>query len=404
MKIAVIGLGFVGLVTSTILADHGHDIIGIDIDKKKIDRLYKNDLYVYEPGLNDLFIKNKDNIKFSDNYDSIREADIAIICVPTPTINGKIDITYVKNAVESVNEINKATIIVIKSTVVPGTASALSKLINKNIVSNPEFLREGSAIYDTINPDRIVVGGKNKDDIETVSSIWEFTKAPVIKTTNENAELIKYVANSFLAVKISFINEISNLCEKIPDTDVNVIAKGIGLDHRIGKEFLKAGIGFGGSCFPKDTRAILAYAQEKSVDLSIIRSAINVNNDRINKSIELIEKTIGNFEDKKILLLGLSFKNDTNDLRESKAVELAKALTLKGSIVYAYDPIIKEYNGINVLKNLDNNKKYDCIIITSEWEDFKDNKIYKNNNVIDLRRIVDLSFYPNIKAIGVGYD
>ena len=404
MKIAVIGRGFVGLVTSTILADHGNDIIGIDIDKNKIDRLYKNDLYIYEPGLNNLFIKNKDNIKFYDNYDSIKEADITIICVPTPTINGKIDITYVKNAVKSVNEINKTTIIAIKSTVVPGTASALSKLINKNIVSNPEFLREGSAIYDTINPDRIVVGGKNKYDIEKVSSIWEFTKAPVIKTTNENAELIKYAANSFLAVKISFINEISNLCEKIPDTDVNVIAKGIGLDHRIGKEFLKAGIGFGGSCFPKDTRAILAYAKEKSVDLSIISAAINVNNDRINKSIELIGKTIGNFKDKKILLLGLSFKNDTNDLRESKAVELANALTLKGSIVDAYDPIVKEYNGINVLKNLDDDKKYDCIIITSEWEDFKDNKIYKNNNVIDLRRIVDLSFYPNIKAIGAGYD
>ncbi|MGE9810073.1 nucleotide sugar dehydrogenase, partial [Ferroplasma acidiphilum] len=305
---------------------------------------------------------------------------------------------------ESVNEINKTTIIAIKSTVVPGTASALSKLINKNIVSNPEFLREGSAIYDTLNPDRIVVGGKNKYDIEKISSIWEFTKAPVIKTTNENAELIKYASNSFLAVKISFINEISNLCEKIPDTDVNVIAKGIGLDHRIGKEFLKAGIGFGGSCFPKDTRAILAYAKEKSVDLSIISAAINVNNDRINKSIELIGKTIGNFKDKKILLLGLSFKNDTNDLRESKAVELANALTLKGSIVDAYDPIVKEYNGINVLKNLDDDKKYDCIIITSEWEDFKDNNIYKNNNVIDLRRIVDLGFYPNVKAIGVGYD
>lgn len=404
MKIAVIGLGFVGLVTSTILADHGNDIIGIDIDENKVDKLYKNDLYVYEPGLNNLFIKNENKMKFYDNYDSIVEADIAIICVPTPTINGKIDITYVKNAVKSVNEINNTTIIVIKSTVVPGTASALSKLINKNIVSNPEFLREGAAIYDTINPDRIVVGGKDKHDIEKISSLWQFTKAPVIKTTNENAELIKYAANSFLAVKISFINEISNLCEKIPDTDVNVIAKGIGLDHRIGKEFLKAGIGFGGSCFPKDTRAILAYAKEKSVDLSIINSAINVNNNRIDKSIELIEKTIGNFKGKKILLLGLSFKNDTNDLRESKAVELANALLSKGSTVYAYDPIIKEYNGINVLKNLDDNKKYDCIIITSEWEDFKDNKIYKNNNVIDLRRIVDLSFYPNIKAIGVGYD
>jgi len=404
MKIAVIGLGFVGLVTSTILADHGNDIIGIDVDTNKIDRLYKNDLYVYEPELNNLFIKNKNKMKFYYNYDPIKEADIAMICVPTPTINGKIDITYVKNAVKSVNEINKDATIVIKSTVVPGTASLLSKLINKDIVSNPEFLREGSAIYDTVNPDRVVVGGKNKSDIEKISNMWEFTKAPVIKTTNENAELIKYASNSFLAVKISFINEIANLCEKIPDTDVNVIAKGIGLDHRIGSEFLRAGIGFGGSCFPKDTRAILAYAKEKNVDLSIIKSAINVNNDRINKSIELIEKTVGNFKDKKILLLGLSFKNDTNDLRESKAIELANLLISKGSIVYAYDPIIKEYNGINILNNLDDDKKYDCIIITSEWKDFIDNKIYKNNNVIDLRRIVDLKLYPRVKAIGVGYD
>ena len=330
--------------------------------------------------------------------------DIAFICVPTPTVKNKIDTSYVEAAVKSLSNAGSMIPIVIKSTVVPGTASILSGKVSNCILSNPEFLREGSAIYDTIHPDRVVIGGKNNENIKILSKIWEFTGAPLLKTTNENAELIKYASNSFLAVKISFINEIADLCQKIPNTDVEAVAKGMGMDHRIGKDFLRAGIGFGGSCFPKDTRAIVTFAQEKGIDLNIINQAINVNNTRIKKALELIEKTVGNLNGKKILLLGLSFKNDTNDLRESKSIELANELIQQGAIVYAYDPIITDYAGITMVKNIDD-YNYDSIIISSEWDEFKDNGIYnKNQNVIDLRRIVDLNLYPRVKAIGVHYD
>ena len=403
MKIAVVGLGFVGLVTSTVLAQY-NEIIGIDIDKNKIDKLNNNDLYIYEPGLMELFIKNRSSMNFYNNYENAKKADIAFVCVPTPTVNNKIDVSYVEEAVESLSNISNEIPIVIKSTVVPGTASIISGKVGNCILSNPEFLREGSAVYDTMHPDRIVIGGKNSENIKTLSEIWEFTKSPILKTTNENAELIKYASNSFLAVKISFINEIADLCQKIPNTDVEVVATGIGMDHRIGKDFLRAGIGFGGSCFPKDTRAIVSFAREKGIALNIINDAINVNNNRVKRSLELIEKTTGNLNGKKILLLGLSFKNDTNDLRESKSIELADELINKGAIVYAYDPVIKDYNGITMVKNIDG-YNYDCIVISSEWNEFKNNDIYnKNKNVIDLRRIIDLNLYPSVRAIGVHYD
>ncbi len=403
MRIAIVGLGFVGLVTSTVLAQY-NEIIGIDIDKNKIDKLNNNDLYIYEPGLQELFLENRDRMNFYNNYENAKNVDIAFICVPTPTVKNKIDTSYVDEAIKSLSNAGRMIPIVIKSTVVPGTASILSGKVSNCILSNPEFLREGSAIYDTIHPDRVVIGGKNNENIKILSKIWEFTGAPLLKTTNENAELIKYASNSFLAVKISFINEIADLCQKIPNTDVEAVAKGMGMDHRIGKDFLRAGIGFGGSCFPKDTKAIVTFAQEKGIDLNIINQAINVNNTRIKKALELIEKTVGNLNGKKILLLGLSFKNDTNDLRESKSIELANELIQQGAIVYAYDPIITDYAGITMVKNIDD-YNYDSIIISSEWDEFKDNGVYnKNQNVIDLRRIVDLNLYPRVKAIGVHYD
>lgn len=403
MKIAVVGLGFVGLVTSTVLSQY-NEIIGIDIDKNKINKLNNNDLYIYEPGLTELFIGNSSRMNFYNDYENAKKADIAFICVPTPTVNNKIDVSYVEEAVKSLSNVSNKIPIVIKSTVVPGTASMLSGQVSNCILSNPEFLREGSAVYDTIHPDRIVIGSKNSENIKILSEIWEFTKSPILKTTNGNAELIKYASNAFLAVKISFINEIADLCQKIPNTDVEAIAEGMGMDHRIGKDFLRAGIGFGGSCFPKDTRAIVSFAREKGIDLNIINDAINVNNNRIKKALELIEKTTGNLNGKKILLLGLSFKNDTNDLRESKSIELANELIRRGSIVYAYDPIVKDYDGITMVKNIDD-YNYDCIVISSEWNEFKNNDIYnKNKNVIDLRRIIDLNLYPGVRAIGVHYD
>ncbi|WP_298277199.1 UDP-glucose/GDP-mannose dehydrogenase family protein [Ferroplasma sp.] len=404
MRIAIIGLGFVGLVTASVLADQGNDILGIDTDSNKIKRIESNDLYIYEPGLKDLFLKNRDHMNFSNYYNGLERCDIAFICVPTPTEQGKINTSYVKESVMSLHNIKPEIVIVIKSTVVPGTAAMLSKITGNNIISNPEFLREGSALHDTINPDRIVIGGRNMNYFDLVSKIWKFTNAPIITTTNENAELIKYASNSFLAVKISFINEIANLCEKIPGTDVNTVAEAMGLDHRIGTDFLRAGLGYGGSCFPKDTRAIVSYAEEKNINLGIIKAAINTNETRIKSALELIEKIIGDLEGKKILLLGLSFKDNTNDLRESKAIELAETLINKRAIVSAYDPAVKEYKGIIMVDTIIDGD-YDCVAITAEWDEFKDIPVYKHrNNIVDLRRVVDLRTHPNIKAIGVGYD
>ncbi|MGC8618510.1 MAG: UDP-glucose dehydrogenase family protein [Thermoplasmata archaeon] len=402
MRISVIGLGFVGLVTATILADRGNSVTCLDIDERKINKLKKGDLYIYEPGLEDLFRKNRARMTFTSNYSLVKGSEIAFICVPTPTSNGRINLEYVRDSVLSLNSADRNVTIVIKSTVVPGTASSLSSLIGKDIISNPEFLREGNAIEDTVHPDRIVIGGKNDEDVERVAKIWEFTGAPILKTTNENAELIKYASNAFLATKISFINEIANLCEKIPGSDVSTVALGIGMDHRIGKDFLRSGIGFGGSCFPKDTMALVSFAEERGVDLRIVKSTIGVNSDRVKHAVEMIEEEVGNLKGKSICILGLSFKDNTNDLRESKSLELINELRARGCKIRAYDPVVKELDGVEILNRPEDCEGSDCVVIASEWKEFETNSIYgKVKNVIDLKNIVNLKVHPNVKAIGV---
>jgi len=405
MKVAILGLGFVGLVTSAVLASEKNNVIGIDIDKEKIDALNKGDSYIYEPGLKELLNQNKEWLFFSTTYSSIKNPDFVFICVPTPNLRGKINLSYVDSAIKELKTIGINENIVIKSTVVPGTARKLSKKYNVKILSNPEFLREGNAIYDTTHPDRIVIGG-DLTQSENLSKLWEFTKAPVIKTTNENAELIKYASNSFLATKISFINEMANLCEAIPGCDVNIVAQGMGLDHRIGKEFLRAGIGFGGSCFPKDTKAIVSFAKMHKVTLNIVNSAIKTNNERVDKSISFIERWVGNLEGKNIAVLGITFKDNTNDLRESKALDIVNTLIKKKANVRIYDPVIKAYGDLNLCQSLEEcAKNADAIIIASEWDMFKDLDLYdKGTLVIDLKRIVNLEKHPKVKAIGVGYE
>ena len=401
MKIAVIGMGFVGLVTATVLADKGNSVTCIDVDKKKIEKLTREELYIYEPGLKELFQRNMSAMNFTSDYSSLRGSEVAFICVPTPTVNGKIDLSYVRDSVISVNSADKDVTIAVKSTVVPGTASVLSSMIERSIVSNPEFLREGNAIEDTLHPDRIVVGGKSAVDIETICDLWEFTGAPILKLTNENAELIKYASNSFLATKISFINEIANLCENIPGADVATVAQGIGMDRRIGKDFLRAGIGFGGSCFPKDTRALVSFAEEKGVELKIVKSTMEVNEERIKHAIEMIEEEIGDLKGKNICVLGLTFKDNTNDLRESKSVELIDALKAKGAKILAYDPVIKELNGVKMVNKIEECEGADCVVIASEWKEFETNPIYERaKNVVDLKKVVNLKVHPNVRVIG----
>jgi len=402
MNIAVLGMGFVGSVTAAVLADHGNKVIGLDIDTEKIKNFNNGDPPIFEPGLRELILKNKNNLKFTTDYALLKDTEIIFICVPTPNLERQINLNYVYSAIGSIVKVNKDAVIVIKSTVVPGTGTKIEKEFNVKITSNPEFLREGDAIFDTVHPDRVVIGG-NEEHAKRVAKIWDFTNAPMLITTRENAELIKYASNAFLATKISFINDIANLCEKIPNADVEIIAKGMGLDKRIGPLFLKAGIGYGGSCFPKDTQALISFAEEVGEELKIVKAAIEVNNHRVEKMIRLIKAKMGDISIINILQLGISFKENTNDIRESPALKLYEKLKELGAKVRIYDPVNK-MNSIDYCENLkDCIENTDLIIIATEWPEFKALE-YMNLKipVIDGRRILDPSKFVNYIGVGKG--
>jgi len=400
MNIGVVGMGFVGSVTAAVLADQGNAIIALDIDSEKIARFNSGDIPIFEPGLKDLILKNKRNLKFTTDYKMLKGSEIIFVAVPTPNLNGKINLDYVYMAIDSIKSINNDAIVVIKSTVVPGTGSKIKDEFNIKIVSNPEFLREGNAIDDTVHPDRVIVGGE-EEYAEKVAGIWKFTNAPILITTRENAELIKYASNSFLATKISFINEIANLCEKIPNSDVETVAKGMGYDRRIGPLFLKAGIGYGGSCLPKDTEAFIMYAKELGEELKIIKAAKKTNEDRIDRIIDILKKKFVEIKGLKILQLGISFKENTNDLRESQALKLYRSLIKNGADVVVFDPV-NAVEGINFCGNLnDCLNGVDAIVVATEWPEFK--KI-ENMNIkiplIDGRRILNPERFKEYIGIG----
>jgi len=400
MNIGVVGMGFVGSVTAAVLADQGNSVVALDIDSEKIARFNSGNVPIFEPGLRDLILKNKKNLKFTTDYEMLKDSDVIFVSVPTPNLKGKINLEYVYMAIDSVKSVNKDAIIVIKSTVVPGTGSKIKGEFNVKIVSNPEFLREGNAIDDTVHPDRIIVGGE-EEYAEKVANIWKFTDSPILITTTENAELIKYASNSFLATKISFINEIANLCERIPNSDVEIVAKGMGYDKRIGRLFLKAGIGYGGSCFPKDTEAFITYADELGEELKIIRAAKKTNEERIDRVIGILKRKFGKIDGLRVLQLGISFKENTNDLRESQALKLYRSLVKQGADVTVFDPVTS-VEGINFCENLgDCLSDADVIVIATEWPEFK--KI-ENMNIkvplIDGRRILDPEKFE--KYIGIG--
>jgi len=345
-------------------------------------------------------LKNEKNLKFTIDYKMLKGSEIIFVAVSTPNLNGKINLDYVYKAIDSIKSVNNDAIIGIKSTVVPGTGSKIKDEFNVKIVSNPEFLREGNAIDYTIHPDRVIVGGE-EEYAEKVASIWKFTNAPILITTRENAELIKYASNSFLATKISFINEIANLCEKIPNSDVETVAKGMGYDRRIGPLFLKAGIGYGGSFFPKDTEAFLTYAEELGEELKIIKAAKKTNEDRIDRIIDILKKKFVEIKGLKILQLGVSFKENTNDLRESQALKLYRSLIENGADVVVFDPV-NAVEGINSCGNLnDCLNGVDAIVVATEWPEFK--KI-ENMNIkiplIDGRRILNPERFKEYIGIG----
>lgn len=407
MKIGVIGLGYIGSVTAAVLADQGHQVTGIDVDSNKVKIYSSGEIPIFEPGLKNLIVKNRERISFSTSYDTIRESDVIFIAVPTPTSNGSIDLSFVEQAVDSILEVNKNSIIVMKSTVIPGTARSIGKKKGIHIVSNPEFTSEGTAIQDTVKPDRIIIGGSKKQACNVVTDLWEFTGSPIVVTTNENAELIKYASNSFLATKISFINEIANLCEVIPGSDVDIVAKGMGLDKRIGKRFLRAGIGYGGSCFPKDTQAFMDFARSKGTPIKIVEAASEVNDNRISHAIDLVLKSVNSArsQDNKIAILGLSFKDNTDDVRESQSLKLIKELVKLGFQIFAYDPVVKtSISGVKQCASIEECVSLaNTVVVATEWDKFRDIvSLVKEKKVVDVRRILDPGEFPIFFAVGFG--
>ena len=427
MKICMIGTGYVGLVSGACFADLGNSVWCVDKNKEKIDLLNSNQIPFFEPGLEELVSKNfsSGRLKFTTNLKpAVRNSDIIFICVGTPTSkkNHSADLQHVfKAATELSKYINKFKIIVTKSTVPVTTGDKIEKLISKKkrkvlfeVLSNPEFLREGEAIRDFRFPDRIVVGSNNKKITKKLESLYD----PLIKkgaeffsTNRRGAELIKYASNAFLATKISYINELANLCEKT-GVSIEDVSLGIGLDKRIGSRFLRAGPAFGGSCFPKDTKAVTVTGDLFKTDLSIIKSVIKSNEKRRTLLIERVKKILLNkIKNKKIAFLGVTFKPNTDDMRQSSSLTMIPFLLKRGAKVTYYDPS-GEKKEFSKLKNIlfcnnvnDACKNVDLVIIHTEWEEFKAldfKKLYKKKKfkIYDMRNLYSVEL---MKKKGFNY-
>ena len=431
MKLCMIGTGYVGLVSGTCFSDLGNKVICADIDKNKINKLNSNKIPIYEPGLEELVKKNFDQKRLSfttDIISAIKDSDIIFICVGTPTKkkSNTADLKHVFQAVNLIAQnINKYKIIVTKSTVPVTTGDKIEKIIkSKNrkkkfdVISNPEFLREGEAIRDFVYPDRVVVGTESKKANKIMKSLY----LPIIKkesryfnTSRRGAEMIKYASNAFLATKISYINELANLCEKT-SVDIKDVSMGMGLDQRIGERFLRAGPAYGGSCFPKDTRALVDTADKFKISLSIVKNVIKSNENRKNLLLQKIHNIIGkNIKKKKITFLGVTFKPNTDDMREASSLKMIPYFSKKGALINYNDPSGKK-NILDKIKNVKFHKnissacyKTDLIIIHTEWNDFKSlnfkNLVKKKNFIVyDMRNIYspEKMFKNRIKYFGIG--
>ena len=420
MKIAIIGTGYVGLVTGVCLADFGNDIICVDNNKEKIDILNKGQLPIYEPGLKEIIERNRHykRIEFTTNIKyAISHSEVIFITVGTPEKDdGNADLKYVFEVAKDIAcYMNGYKIIVDKSTVPIGTGKKVKEIILKSlndrkvnykfdIVSNPEFLREGKALYDFTHPDRIVIGSESKKAIEIMKEVYRVLKLndiPFITTNLETAEMIKYASNAFLAMKISYVNEIANLCEKI-GADIQVVTSAMGKDGRISPKFLHCGPGYGGSCFPKDTKALAKIGRENNSPIILIESTIKANQNQKLKMVEKIVKTMENVKDKTIAVLGLAFKPETDDVREAPSMVIIEELYQRGAKIKAFDPQameearrrLKHLKGIIFCKD-----EYgaiegaDALVIITEWNQFrrldfkKIKKIMKDNYIFDLRNI-----------------
>ncbi len=416
MRIAMIGTGYVGLVSGACFADFGHQVCCIDKDSGKIDGLNAGLMPIWEPGLEALVKANAERgrLTFSTDLPSgVENAEAVFIAVGTPARrgDGHADLTFVFDAVrELAKVIRPATVVVTKSTVPVGTGDEIERILREegvsdvSVASNPEFLREGAAIADFKHPDRIVVGAEDDRAREVLREIYRplfLNRAPILFTGRRTAELTKYAANAFLAVKISFINEIADLCEAV-DADVQEVARGIGLDNRIGPKFLHAGPGYGGSCFPKDTLALLQTADKAGIDQRIVRTTVEVNDDRKASMVDRVSRAVGgDVKGKRVGILGLAFKPNTDDMRDAPSIPLIKALVERGAKVSAFDPVAR-HQAERVLSGIEfADDAYsaaagaDAVVIVTEWDEFRALDLRKiaaslrGKVLVDLRNVYD---------------
>jgi len=425
VNICVVGTGYVGLVTGACFAEFGLNVTCADNDQKKIEFLQKSRAPFFEPGLEELIRKNakEGRLSFTTKIDqAVAKALVIFIAVGTPSQkDGSVDMTYIDEVARSIGEnLNGYKVVATKSTVPVGTGERIRKIIEQysrekidfDIVSNPEFLREGAAIEDFLRPNRVIIGASSNQAIAILKDLYSplyLIETPFVITNIETAEMIKYASNAFLATKISFINEMANLCEKV-GADVNVVAKGMGLDQRIGSKFLHAGPGYGGSCFPKDTAGLAKIGEKHGYRFEIIQSVIKVNEKQKERMVEKIKEALGKLKGKKIAVLGLSFKPNTDDLREAPSLKIIPALQRCGAKIRAYDPKAMECSK-NVFKKVEYGKDAydvakgsDALVIITEWNQFRNLDLGRLKNLMKTPVFIDLrNIYEPGKVREIGF-
>ncbi len=407
MKIAVVGTGYVGLTTAVFLAESGQRVVGLDIDREKIAALQRGEVPFYEPGLAALLTRllAEHRLFFTvSSAEAVRGAKVVFVCVGTPSKSGgEIDLQAIKKACLMIaREATGSLLVVIKSTVPPGVQKKLIPLLAKSkysleLATCPEFLREGSAVWDIFHPDRVIIGAQSVAAARLLTRLHQAVKAPIHVMDVNSAQMVKYSANAFLANKISFANQIANLCDLV-EADAAQVMTGLGLDSRIGPRFLRPGIGFGGSCFPKDTKALVSFAIQYGLDLKMVKTAIQINDEQVAVVLQKVKKLVGSWRGKKVAVLGLAFKPETDDLREARSLVLIKELLRAGATVAVYDPVAmpaaREKLGkrvvfaASVLKAVGGAS---CLVLVTEWPQFKVlpwakvKQAMKSPNIVDAR-------------------
>jgi len=424
MKICVVGSGYVGLVTGACLADFGMEVTGVDKDERKIAALERGEIPIYEPGLEEIVEKNVKAGRLAFTTDlapAVREAQAVFIAVGTPPLpDGSADLSFVRQVAQSIGEnLNGFKVVITKSTVPVGTGQMVEEIVSSvsggnqefAVVSNPEFLREGSAIEDFLRPDRVVIGARSQRAVEVMLEIYAPLKVagvPFVVANVESAEMIKYASNGFLATKITFVNEIAEICEAV-GADVEVVARGMGLDSRIGPRFLQPGPGFGGSCFPKDTRAVGQIARERGLEFAIIDAVLAANERTKQRMVGKIERAFGGLDGKTIALLGLAFKGDTDDMRESPAIPIVEGLVARGATVRAFDPAVMQ-EARSLLPPIEYCADpytaatgADGVVIATEWNQFRALNLAELRSRLGTPLLVDLrNLYEPARVAAAG--